>query len=208
MRKVVYVILRLVVLLTLYLLLWPVPIQPVGWTPSDNPGLMGPYQANDLLAQAELYALAGGHGPEDTALGPDGLIYTGLADGSIVRFSPGNGADPEAIASTGGRPLGVAFHGDRLYIADAFAGLLYIEHATTASGHLVQVATDEVGSRLRCSCRNIRSMLRAERLWPAVEVAARFRARRSACARYGLRQRALAPGASSEGLRCRGSGSG
>ena len=144
MRKWRYVILGLVVLLLLYLLLWPVPIEPVSWTPLDNPGLTGPYDVNDILAQAELYSLADGYGPEDTVLGPDGLIYTGLADGSIVRFSPDNHDTVEAIVTTGGRPLGLEFYNNRLYIADAFTGLIYINNATAASGHQVQLATDEV----------------------------------------------------------------
>jgi len=100
--------------------------------------LTGPYEANDRLAQAELYSLDGGYGPEDTALGPDGLTYTGLADGSIVRFSPDNGDTLEVIANTGGRPLGLDFHDNRLYIADAFVGLVYIDDATAASGQEIQ----------------------------------------------------------------------
>ena len=144
MRKLRYVIIGVVVLLALYLLLWPVPIEPLGWNPPQNPGLTGPYNANNALAQAELYALAGGYGPEDTALGPDGLIYTGLADGSIVRFSPGESGAVETIANTGGRPLGLQFHDNRLYIADAFIGLIYIDNATAASGDEIQLATDEV----------------------------------------------------------------
>jgi len=129
MRKLRYVILGLVVLLLLYLLLWPVPIDPIAWTPPDNPGLIGAYDVNNILAQAELYPLADGYGPEDTTLGPDGLIYTGLADGSIVRFSSDNGDTLKAIANTGGRPLGLEFDNDRLYIADAFIGLIYIDNA-------------------------------------------------------------------------------
>lgn len=133
-----------VVVLLLYLLLWPVPIDPVGWTPPENPGLTGPYDVNSVLAEADLYPLAGGYGPEDTELGPDGLIYTGLADGSVVRFSPDNGGTPETIVNTGGRPLGLEFDDNRLYIADAFIGLIYIDNATAASGHQIQLATDEV----------------------------------------------------------------
>jgi len=149
MRKLRYVIIGLVALLALYLLLWPVPIEPVAWNPPENPGLIGPYDANNILAQAELYPLAGGYGPEDTALGPDGLIYTGLADGSIVRFSPENGDTVETIANTSGRPLGLQFHNNRLYIADAFMGLIYIDNATAASGHQIQLAVDEVdGERM------------------------------------------------------------
>jgi hypothetical protein len=43
MHKWRYVILGVVVLLLLYLLLWPVPIDPVGWTPPEDPGLTGPW---------------------------------------------------------------------------------------------------------------------------------------------------------------------
>jgi sugar lactone lactonase YvrE len=144
MRKWHWVLVGLALALLLYLLLWPVPIDPIAWTPADDPGLTGVYEENDVLAQAELYPLAGSYGPEDTAFGPDGLIYTGLADGSIVRFSLDNSDTLELIANTGGRPLGLRFQNNRLYIADAFVGLIYIDSATAASGHQVQLATDEV----------------------------------------------------------------
>lgn len=144
MRRLRHVIIGLVVALLLYLLLWPVPIDPVAWTPPENPGLTGHYAENNMLSQARLYSLAGGHGPEDTTLGPDGLIYTGLADGSVVRFSPDNGDSVETIVNTGGRPLGLQFHRNRLYVADASIGLVYIDDATAASGHKVVLATDEV----------------------------------------------------------------
>lgn len=144
MRRWRYVILGVVVLLLLYLLLWPVPIDPLGWAPPEDQGLTGAYAVNNILAEADLYPLAGGYGPEDTALGPDGVIYTGLTDGSVVRFSPDNSGTPETIVNTGGRPLGLEFDGDRLYIADALMGLVYINNATAASGHQVRLATDEV----------------------------------------------------------------
>jgi hypothetical protein len=50
MRKWRYVTLGVVVLLLLYLLLWPVPIDPVGWTPPEDTGLTGPYAVNNILA--------------------------------------------------------------------------------------------------------------------------------------------------------------
>ena len=143
MRKLISVIVVLLVLVSLYLLLWPVPIEPVAWTPPEAPGLTGPYTENNLLSEAQLYPLAGGHGPEDTAFGPDGLVYTGLDDGSIIRFSPANGSTIETVVNTGGRPLGLEFDNNRLYIADAFKGLLYIEDATAKTGHQIKVAVDE-----------------------------------------------------------------
>jgi sugar lactone lactonase YvrE len=147
MRKRFYVIAGLATLLVLYMLLWPVPIDPVAWTPSPDPGLTGPYARNDILSHAELYPVAISYGPEDTALGPDGMIYTGLADGSILRLRPDDSGAVEAIANTGGRPLGLRFYGNRLYIADAFSGLIYIDNATAASGHEVRLATDEANGK-------------------------------------------------------------
>jgi sugar lactone lactonase YvrE len=133
----------LLVLVSLYLLFWPVPIEPVAWTPPEAPGLTGPYAENNFLSEAKLYPLAGGYGPEDTAIGPDGLVYTGLDDGSIIRFSPDNDSTIEKLINTGGRPLGLEFDNNRLYIADAFMGLLYIEEATAKTGHQIKVAVDE-----------------------------------------------------------------
>lgn len=147
--RTVYVCIGVLVLMALYLLLWPVPIEPIAWTPMTNPGFIGPYEKNNKLSQAKLYCLADGHGPEDTAIGPDGLIYTGLSDGSIVRFSPENAQSIETITNTGGRPLGMQFRGDRLYIADAFVGLIYIDNATAGRGHQIEIATDALnGERL------------------------------------------------------------
>ena len=103
------------------------PIDPVAWQPPPNVGLTGPFAPNDALAAIE-HLVELGPGPEDMARGPDGLIYTGLQDGRIVRFDPDSGAPAETFANTGGRPLGMDFGADgRLYVADAFEGLLAIE---------------------------------------------------------------------------------
>ncbi|RJP44837.1 MAG: SMP-30/gluconolactonase/LRE family protein [Desulfobacteraceae bacterium] len=144
MRQMGYVFLGIVILATAYLLFWPVPIDPLAWNPPQNPGFTGPYAVNNLLSEAKLFPLDGGHGPEDTALGMDGKIYTGLVDGSLVRFSPEKNGPVEILLNTGGRPLGLQFHGSRLYIADAYKGLIYIDDATADSGHRVQVAADAV----------------------------------------------------------------
>lgn len=107
-----------------YVFLWPVPIDPVAWTPGPDPGLTGPYAKNETLKLRRLGA--GGKGPEDVELGPDGLIYAGLEDGRIVRF-PRSGRPIEVFASTGGRPLGLRFDGfGNLIVADAEKGLLTV----------------------------------------------------------------------------------
>ena len=56
--------------------------------------------------------------PEGIAIGPDGWIWTGNQDGDILRISP-DGAQMEAVASTGGFALGLAFDGDQaLFVCD------------------------------------------------------------------------------------------
>lgn len=144
MRQAIYAVVGILFLAMAYLLFWPVPIQPLAWVPPESPGFSGAYAENDLLSNAELYPLAGGHGPEDTAFGIDGRVYTGLADGAIVRFSPDGDGPVETIVNTGGRPLGLQFYGSRLYIADAYKGLIYIDDALAADGHQVALATDTV----------------------------------------------------------------
>ena len=109
-----------------YLLLWPVPIDPVAWDPPAAPPLHGgPHAPNERLAAVERLVEGLGEGPEDIALGPDGMLYTGLADGRIVRFVPRDDATVETFANTGGRPLGMEFDAaGHLVVADGRRGLL------------------------------------------------------------------------------------
>jgi sugar lactone lactonase YvrE len=111
------------VALALGALFWPFgAAAPLPWTPPPAPALSGSYAPNDALAAATPIA-AGGHGPEDVAVGADGALYTGLGDGRIVRLRAGR--PPETFATTGGRPLGLRFGPEGvLYVADAERGLL------------------------------------------------------------------------------------
>ena len=99
--------------------------RPEAWRPPPSPGLTGEYELNHRLADAELLPV-GGAGPEDIAVDPDGNVYTGLEDGRILRLPPGGG-EPEVLADTGGRPLGLEIHPDGgLVICDAEKGLLHL----------------------------------------------------------------------------------
>src|SRR6266481_1287641 len=105
----------LVVLLIVYLLVFPVPISPVAWNPPIAPSLTGQYQQNSRLAGVERLSLGtgdprpgAGYGPEDVAIDADGQIYTGLDDGRIMRLRS-DGSRPEEFANTHGRPLGLIF---------------------------------------------------------------------------------------------------
>ncbi|MAA74949.1 MAG: gluconolactonase [Salinisphaeraceae bacterium] len=108
-----------------YLLLWPVPIQPVAWQAPASPGLKGPYARNNALAQAQRLPTRA-PGPEDVAVDAQGRVYGGFADGSIRRLEA-DGSQEALIATTGGRPLGLAWGPDgSLIVADAVKGVLAI----------------------------------------------------------------------------------
>lgn len=126
-----------------YLAVWPVPVQPKIWDAPHNPGYTGDFEPNTRLADLEFLGLDGRQGPEDVAIGPDGLIYVATHGGEILRRSTDRNDRAEVFAVTGGRPLGIEFGGGgTLYVADAFRGLLAIDQRGT-----VRVLADHAGGR-------------------------------------------------------------
>lgn len=141
----------LLVLAGLYLAFWPVAVEPVAWSPEPDPGLeRGAFAPTALMTGATLVDLDGHEGPEDLALGPDGAIYTGTLDGAILRYDPETGR-VDAVADTGGRPLGLEFGPDgALYVADAYRGLLAIDLREAGGGRgLAVLATEAGGARIK-----------------------------------------------------------
>lgn len=118
-------------------------LRPRAWRPPKDLGLTGPFAVNERLAAAELWAVPG-TGPEDVLVDDAGRLICGLDDGRILRF-PAGGGDPETVAETGGRPLGLDQHPDgSLIVCDAARGLLRVE------GGRVAVLVDRFeGQRLR-----------------------------------------------------------
>jgi sugar lactone lactonase YvrE len=125
-----------------YLLLWPVPFDPVvGPVRAANPAGTGVFVKNNRLAEARL--LKTGEGPEGIALDRQGRIYTGLTNGDILRGD--DDGNFEVIANTGGRPLGLEFDAaGHLIIADAFKGLLSL----APDGTMSVLATHFNGERM------------------------------------------------------------
>jgi len=124
-RTLSFTLLSVALALLAYFLFWPVPIDPVPWQPPANPGMTGPYASNRRLSGIRSLPEAG-PGPESVALGSDGLLYTGLQDGRVVRMRP-DGSGAETFVETGGRPLGMKFDAaGNLIVADAFHGLLSV----------------------------------------------------------------------------------
>lgn len=136
-RRLVSGVVALLAALLLYLLFWPVPIDPVAWDAPTNHGLVDPFAPNDRLGKSVLIDLGEHNGPEDVAGGPDGHLYTGTSDGRILRINPDN-RQVEVFADTGGRPLGLEFDAaGNLIVANAYLGLQRV-----SQDGIVDVLTD------------------------------------------------------------------
>src|SRR5258708_33373664 len=86
-----------------YLLFWPVSIDPVVWHPATSPRMARADRLSGIRSLPDV-----GPGPESVAIGPDGRLYTGWQDGRVVRMGA-DGARLETFVQTGGRPLRIKF---------------------------------------------------------------------------------------------------
>jgi len=127
-------------------LLWPVPINPVAWTPPAAPELTGVYAQNSELSKIERLRIDGNN-PEDVAFDAQDRIYCGDESGRIFRFQP-DGTRPEVFAETKGRPLGLIFDASgNLIVADAVIGLMSI----APNGQPTVLATGAEDVPFRCA---------------------------------------------------------
>ena len=122
----------------LYLLLWPVPINPVAWDSPEPPSMTGVYAKNDYLKNIEIFWESDGHyGPEDIAI-YDGNLYAGYHDGFIMS-SVGE------FYNTNGSHLGMAFDFDNnLIVADAIQGLISINKEGVATTLTIKSDSDNI----------------------------------------------------------------
>jgi sugar lactone lactonase YvrE len=131
----------IIVLAVVYMLVWPVPVEPVAWQAPSAPDYAGPFARNDRLKSLELLPIGDNHGPETIALDAEGRIYVATHQGRIVRLRA-DGTDPENWVTTEGRPLGIRFDAmGNLLVADAFRGLLRI----APDGTITVLATEADG---------------------------------------------------------------
>jgi len=131
MKKILWLFVALVSASVVYLLTWPVDVQPAAWTPPPAPALEGVYAPNDQLKNVQRFGIGVGKGPEGINVDAAGRIYLGYEDGRIVMFSS-NGSSYQELGKSEGRPLGVSFGPNGgLVIADAYKGLLHLGSSST-----------------------------------------------------------------------------
>ena len=146
MRKLLTAIAMAIAALAAYLLLWPVPVEPVVWAAPPAPGYSGPHAVNQRLAALQTIDLGGDEGPEHIVW-RDGWLYAAVASGAIVRMRP-DGSDKQVAVQTGGRPLGFDFDANgAMVIADPMAGPHggLLRATGIGADAKVEVLTDQVG---------------------------------------------------------------
>ncbi len=125
MKKLLSVAGSLLLAAILYLLLWPVPVDPVAWQAPADRGLVDPFAPNEILQVATAIDLGEFEGPEDATLGHDAAVYATTLSGHVVRI---RNRRAEAFADVGGRPLGIETAKDgSLIVANAFSGLQRVD---------------------------------------------------------------------------------
>lgn len=132
-----------------YLVAWPVPIEPISWAAPQAPGYVGPHAPNSRLAHLQTLGIGQQEGPEHIAVGLDGKLYAALASGDILRMNL-DGTSPGRFANTGGRVLGFDFDASgNLIAADALRGLLQITPAGVVTVLADRVSTDGQNDPIR-----------------------------------------------------------
>jgi len=91
-----------------------------------------------------------GDAPEDIVVDADGMLWTGLIDGRIVRIDPDGPVT--AVGQIEGRPLGLTVGRDgRLLICSSPGGLLAMDRATGS----IELLVDAVDARALTFCSNV-----------------------------------------------------
>ena len=114
------------------------PFDPVAWDAPKAPPLIDAYEKNQVLAKAELW-VSGANGPEDVIVDSDGSVVVGTADGMLLQL---DGNKATALASVGGRPLGLEWYGDDILVCNADLGLQLVSKSGTVTS-MVSSVDDE-----------------------------------------------------------------
>jgi sugar lactone lactonase YvrE len=115
-------------------------VNPISWQSTPFLGYEGVFTVNQKLANLKMIPLNKEEAPEHIVLAKDGLLYTTVLSGNIIRMTP-DGENQEVFVNTGGRVLGFDFDAEgNLIAADSMKGLLSI-----SPDKKITLLTDRVG---------------------------------------------------------------
>ncbi|NDG47111.1 MAG: SMP-30/gluconolactonase/LRE family protein, partial [Flavobacteriia bacterium] len=122
----------------IYLLFWPVPIEPTVWESPKDSRMDPMFSLNQKLKDIKIFWINDGHhGPEDIVLKND-EIYVGYDSGVIMSVDG-------IFSDTKGRPLGMAFDSnDNLIVADAIQGLISIDDSGEVTSLSIKSDSDNI----------------------------------------------------------------
>lgn len=141
--RIFLIILGVIAGLFLLWWVWPASVDPAYWDEPEPPALTGVLEPRGRLADAELIRHPLLQTSEDVAIGPDGAVYSGQHDGSIVRLRrDGDDWHGETVAQvTQGRSvLGLQWDLEGHLIAAAIDGIYRINVGT---GDVTLLSTGE-----------------------------------------------------------------
>lgn len=105
----------------LYLLFWPVSIDPVAWESPKSKGYTGDFEKNNRLEGMNYLSIEEYKEPEHIVC-REGWLYAATKTGAIIRVRE-DGTGLQEIANTYGRPLGFAFDNEgSIIVADPLYG--------------------------------------------------------------------------------------
>ena len=125
----------------IYLLFWPVPIEPIAWESPKDSRIDPKFSLNQKLKDIKIFWINDGYvGPEDIVLKNDD-IYVGYDNGVIMNVDG-------IFSDTKGRPLGMAFDSnDNLIVADAIQGLISIDDSGEVTSLSIKSDSDNIPFR-------------------------------------------------------------
>ncbi|MGD6994180.1 SMP-30/gluconolactonase/LRE family protein [Sutcliffiella horikoshii] len=130
----------------LYLLFWPVSIDPLAWESPKSKGYTGDFEKNNRLDGMKYFSIEEYSEPEHIVY-REGWLYAATKTGAIIRIRE-DGKGLQKIANTKGRPLGFDFDNEgSIIVADPLygkhGGLLKISNFENGEGD-INLLTDKV----------------------------------------------------------------
>lgn len=122
-----------------YLLIWPIEVNPVSWKAPDAPDYTEDYSVNNALSHFDSMDMLDQTAPEGVVVDADGWVYATTEEGWVMRWPPGE-LQGEKWVKLEGRGLGICLgNNNDFWVADAFEGIYHISSGGELSKRLTSI---------------------------------------------------------------------